>query len=146
MTNHSRLNGFGRFVVGMALLLVALVLWFLSGALVRLLSTVALPVFIGCDVAFIMGRGHRPLIVSGVILAALILSPLEVSPFPRPGPPGASRCRSGHQGSARAGASGTSEAGRGYSPRMHHDWPRAAVVGCLVRDDVGWRRTNADMG
>jgi hypothetical protein len=71
MGNAGWLTGVGRVVVGGGLLLAALALWFLSGSVMRMLATLAVPVFIGCDVAFMSGRGHRPLVVSGVILVAV---------------------------------------------------------------------------
>jgi hypothetical protein len=88
MKSHRWLSGFGRAVVGGALLLGALALWVFSGSLMRMLSAATILVFIGCDVGFVIGRGYRPLAVCGAILSALILSPIEISMFRRPGPPG----------------------------------------------------------
>jgi hypothetical protein len=53
-----------------------------------MLSAAAILVFAACNVLYIVGGGHRPVIRSGVILAFLLLSPVEVSVAKRSGPPG----------------------------------------------------------
>jgi hypothetical protein len=74
--------------VGGTLVFAAATMWLLSGSLMRMLSAIAIVVFTRHAVAFVFGRGHRPLILSGIVVAALLLSPLEVSPIGRFGWPG----------------------------------------------------------
>lgn len=53
----------------------------------RLLCGLAALAFSGCVVAFVLGRWRRALIASGLAVAALAVSPVEVSIANRPGPP-----------------------------------------------------------
>ena len=64
-------------------------LWlFEEGPVLRLLCGVALLVFSGCLVGFVVGRGRRAVILSGLVCIGLALSPVEVSSMTRSGLPG----------------------------------------------------------
>src|SRR5947208_3647164 len=78
----------GRLLVGSILVLVSLAAWLFAGSVTRLLSAAGILIFAFCAVRYAIGRGHRPFIISGVVVAALMASPVEVSPVTRAGLPG----------------------------------------------------------
>jgi hypothetical protein len=99
--NEARwLKGAGRVLVSGALVVTSLALWLFAGSVMRLLSVVAIFVFAFCAIRFANGRGHRPFVISGMVVAALLLSPLEVSPITRTGLPGIVRLVMGLPGPA----------------------------------------------
>src|SRR5688572_33347841 len=82
------LRAWGRVLTSVAFLVGALGLWIVSGSVLRMLSAVAILLFAACAIAFVVGRGHRPFVLAGIVLVCLLASPIEVSLANRPGPPG----------------------------------------------------------
>ena len=78
----------GRTLIGSALFIGAWTMWFISGDLLRVLCGLATLVFSGFVVTYVFGYGGRELLVSGLEVGALALSPVEVSCATRAGPPG----------------------------------------------------------
>jgi hypothetical protein len=78
----------GRVLVGSALFFGAWAIWFVSGNVLRLFCGIAALVFSGNVVAYMFGRGRRALMTSGIAVAVLALSPVEVSCATRAGLPG----------------------------------------------------------
>ena len=77
----------GRVLVGITLMLAAWALWFLTGGPFRVLCGLAVLVFSGYVVAYVVGRSARPAIISGLVVAALAASPVEISCAVRAGIP-----------------------------------------------------------
>jgi hypothetical protein len=78
----------GRALVGLALFIGAWATWLMSGNLLRILCGLATLVFSTCVLTYIFGHGRRALLVSGVAVGALALSPVEISCATRSGLPG----------------------------------------------------------
>lgn len=88
MEKAPRLRFVGRLALGMAVWFVAISLWFVCGHLWRVLTSVALMVFTTGAGTYVLGGGARLMIVSGLVVVVLALSPIEVSLRDRPGPMG----------------------------------------------------------
>jgi hypothetical protein len=74
-----------RAVASVGLLLVALAFWGLSGTILRGLSTFALLATVIGAFLHIAGRGHRLLVVSGVVFAVVTCSPIDFTYLAVPG-------------------------------------------------------------
>ena len=88
MSGKRWLSLFGRALVGSALFIGAWTTWLMSGGLLRVLCGLATLVFSASVLTYIFGYGRRELLVSGIAVGALALSPVEVSCVTRPGLPG----------------------------------------------------------
>jgi hypothetical protein len=82
------LSVLGRTLVGSALFIGAWATWFMSGGLLRVVCGLATLAFSASVLTYIFGYGRRELLVSGLAVGALALSPVEVSCATRPGLPG----------------------------------------------------------
>ena len=88
MTGNHWLSLFGRALVGSALFIGAWATWLMSGDLLRVLCGLATLVFSASVLTYICGYGRHELLLSGLAVGVLALSPVEVSCVTRPGPPG----------------------------------------------------------
>ncbi len=77
-----------RVATAAALVLGAWALWLWSGAVLRMLCGAACLIFTGGAISFARGRGARTLVLSGVAVSLLTVSPIEVSCTTRDGWPG----------------------------------------------------------
>jgi hypothetical protein len=98
MAINRRLNGVLRGLFGLSLLLFAGLGWLLAAAFLRVLSGLAILLFAARIVAFVAGKGHQRVVSSGLAVAVLILSPIEVAAVTRPGLPGLVRVVVGYPG------------------------------------------------
>jgi hypothetical protein len=107
----------GRTLSSASLVIGAGGLWVLSGGAFRMLCLAAIVAFAACSVAYAVNGSPRPLIVSGLIVAFLLVSPVEVSSVQRSGPPGVVALEMGLPG-----------------PRLKERAKRGEVVlgGCIV--------------
>jgi hypothetical protein len=85
---QSPLTAFGRFLTSVALVTGAFGVWLMSRGAYRVLSALRILVFAICAVIYVVTGRHRSMIRSGVVLALLLVSPIEVSLATRAGPPG----------------------------------------------------------
>jgi hypothetical protein len=95
-------NGWWRSVAGglagALLISLAVLAWLLAGGILRMLSAIALLVFVARIIAVICGDDRGSVVRSGAILLVLLLSPVEVSALVRPGVPRLARYASGYPG------------------------------------------------
>jgi hypothetical protein len=78
----------GRTLVSATLVMAVVALWGLSGGAFRMLCAATILVFAACSVAYAVNGRHRPMILSGLVVSLLLVSPVEVSIARRSGPPG----------------------------------------------------------
>jgi hypothetical protein len=77
-----------RALVSVCLFVAATMLWMICGGPMRMLTGIALLVFLGCLVAYVFEGRRRAAILGGIALLALAFSPIEVSMATRRGLPG----------------------------------------------------------
>lgn len=80
-------------MTGLTFVVAAWALWFATGWDLRLLCGLAVLVFSGCAMAFIIGRSARPMLISGLVVGALAASPVEISGRTHPGAPRLARVK-----------------------------------------------------
>jgi hypothetical protein len=88
----------GRTLAAAITSVAAVALWVVCGAPFRMVAAVALLVFVGLALAFMVGGNGRRMVLSGLTLAALLLSPVEVSLARKPGLPRLVPLVMGHPG------------------------------------------------
>jgi len=78
----------GRGLVSACLFVAGVMLWMICGGPMRILTAIALLVFLGCLVAYVFEGRRRAAFFAGLAVLGLALSPIEVSTATRPGLPG----------------------------------------------------------
>jgi signal peptidase I len=86
--NQRCLRVLGRILTSGTLVVASLGMWVMFGGVFRALCAAAILVFAVCSVVYVVNGRHRPVVVSGLVVTFLLLSPVEVSIARRPGPPG----------------------------------------------------------
>ena len=77
-----------RAVVSGCLFVAAAMLWMICGGPMRILTGIALLVFLGCLVAYVFEGRRRAAVFAGIAFLGLAFSPIEVSLETRQGLPG----------------------------------------------------------
>ena len=77
-----------RAMVSVCLFFAAAMLWTISGGPMRILTGIALLVFLGCLVAYIFEGRRRAAVFAGIAFLGLAFAPIEVSIATRQGLPG----------------------------------------------------------
>jgi hypothetical protein len=78
----------GRALVALALVPTAWCVWFMTGNWLRTLCGIGCLVFTGLAAAFVLGHARRAFITTGLAVAVLAVSPVEVALAARHGLPG----------------------------------------------------------
>jgi hypothetical protein len=87
-----------RALVSVCLFVAAAMLWLICGGPMRILTGIALLVFLGCLVAYVFEGRRRAAVFGAIALIALAFSPIEVSMATRQGLPGIVPLRMGLPG------------------------------------------------
>jgi hypothetical protein len=87
-----------RTLVSVCLFVAAAMLWMICGGPMRILTGIALLVFLGCLAAYVFEGRRRAAVFAGIALVALAFSPIEVSMATRQGLPGIVPLRMGLPG------------------------------------------------
>ena len=82
------LRKFGRALVAVCLFVAGVIFWMISGGPFRILTGVALLVFLGCLVGYLFEGRRRAALFGGLAVLGLGFSPIEVSVATRHGLPG----------------------------------------------------------
>jgi hypothetical protein len=78
----------GRAPIAFALVPTAWCVWFMTGSWLRTFCGVGCLVFTGLAAAFVLGRARRAFLTTGLVVAVLAISPVEIALAARPGLPG----------------------------------------------------------